>query len=226
MVGFNVQELHWRQAVRVVGTTRPLRAMFDLVESPEDYEHLLALEGRTSELAREASGAISALPAKERVVGGGAEVLMRPFVFRSPSRFDDGRFGVLYAGDDLHTGIAETRYHRTRVLADARMAPLAVPMEAYSLTVVAPAHDIRAGARPAPPKEIYDPNSYTASQSLGRDLREAGARALHYSSVRRAGAACVGAFYPRHGSNVQLLAELYYHWDGKKIADVSIVHRP
>jgi hypothetical protein len=222
LVKFSVRRIRWPHAIRIVGSRELLQSMFELVERAEDYEQILALEARTSEVARNAASIVATIPPAERYVGPGADVVMAPFILPRRSRFSDGSYGVLYVADDLDTAIAETRHHRARALTDARMAPVVVPLEAYSMTLAAPVQDIRLTASPAPPRKIYDPENYTASRRLGHELRDAGARALHYSSVRRPGSACIGAYYATHASHVRRTMELHYHWDGAKIDRVSV----
>ena len=68
--------------------------------------------------------------------------------------------------------------------------------------------------------DIYDPSSYTASQRLGRALRDAGSNGIAFESVRRAGGECVAVFRPRLVQNVRQSVHLRYAWDGNSIAHV------
>ena len=68
--------------------------------------------------------------------------------------------------------------------------------------------------------DVYDPASYTASQKLGRQLRDAGSNGIAFESVRRSGGECVAIFRPRLVQNVRQSVHLRYAWDGISIASV------
>jgi hypothetical protein len=68
--------------------------------------------------------------------------------------------------------------------------------------------------------DIYAPSSYTASQKLGRELRDAGSNGIAFESVRRHGGECVAVFRPRLVQNVRQSVHLRYAWDGNSIANV------
>lgn len=61
-----------------------------------------------------------------KVGGNGASYLMAPFTHVStdrPSRFTDGTYGVLYAGDAFETALFETIHHHARFMARTVEAP-------------------------------------------------------------------------------------------------------
>ena len=68
--------------------------------------------------------------------------------------------------------------------------------------------------------DIYDPVSYSASQKLGRRLRDAGSNGIAFESVRRTGGECVAVFRPRLVQNVRQGVHLRYAWDGTSITRV------
>ncbi len=61
------------------------------------------------------------------------------------------------------------------------------------------------------------PNSYDASRSLGRRLREHGSNGLVYPSVRDAGGRCIAAFWPDVVGIPIQERHLQYEWDGEKV---------
>jgi hypothetical protein len=63
-----------------------------------------------------------------------------------------------------------------------------------------------------------DPDDYTASRALGRQLRAGGSNGLVYPSVRRAGGQCLGAFRPKAVGIPAQGRHLQYHWDGTRIS--------
>ena len=197
----------------------PLRALSSLVEHPEDLDELIALEAETNEVAAEALGHIRRVPLADRYRGPDATLIMLSFVLPRPSRFSDGSYGVWYGGLDLETAIAETRYHRARFLAAVAEPPGYLAQFAISASLTGNAH--AATALPAPmDARIHDPDDYSAAQSYGRRVRDDGADAIIYRSVRLEGGTCVGALRPRVLRAPRREAALRYEWDGTRIAHV------
>ncbi len=205
---------------RIVPSRLPTIHLFEKIADPADWDALYALESLTNPRIRDEIGDITLVPKADRVSGANASVVMAPFTHVSPpgSRFADGSFGAYYAAESLETAIAETRYHRERFMRATRESPMELDMRSYLADIACELHDLR-GLRDRWP-ELYDPDSYVASQKLGRALREAGANGLAFDSVRRAGGSCVALFRPRLARNVRQGAHLRYAWDGAKIAEV------
>ena len=88
----------------------------------------------------------------------------------------------------------------------------------YVADVSCELHDIRSRRRDLP--DIYDPDSYAASQKLGRELRKTGSNGIAFESVRRTGGECVAVFRPRLLQNVRQGIHLRYAWDGHSITRV------
>ena len=76
-------------------------------------------------------------------------------------------------------------------------------------------HDLRADEGRF--SKAADPNDYSASQTLGGQLRAAGSNGVAYSSVRRESGECAGLFYPDLDSNAIQGRHLDYHWDGERV---------
>lgn len=75
--------------------------LFEDIADPEDWPLPIAAEMKTNPRLTESIGNLDQVPAGRRVSGPGASYLMAPFTHASPdrpSRFSDGRFGVLYIG--------------------------------------------------------------------------------------------------------------------------------
>src|SRR3546814_14314794 len=71
-------------------------------------------------------GRLDLVPPARRVGGPGASYLLAPFTHAStdrPTRFSDGRFGVLYAGNRFEVALLETIYHHGRFLARTAEPP-------------------------------------------------------------------------------------------------------
>jgi hypothetical protein len=205
---------------RIVASRLPTIHLFERVADPADWDALYKLESLTNPRLREQAGEISLVPVADRVSGPNASVIMAPFTHLAPqgTRFTDGHFGAYYAAESIDTAIAETRFHRENFLRATHQAPLELEMRCYLADVACPLHDLRGRHDELP--DVYDPDSYAASQKLGRELRDAGANGIAFDSVRRTGGQCVAVFKPRLVQNVRQSVHLRYAWDGHSIASV------
>jgi hypothetical protein len=145
---------------------------------------------------------------------------MAPFTHLSPAgtRFTDGHYGAYYAAESIDTAIAETRFHRENFLRATSQPSIELEMRCYLADIACDLHDLRARRTELP--DIYDPASYTASQKLGRELRDGGSNGIAFDSVRRNGGECVAIFRPRLVQNVRQSVHLRYAWDGYAISEV------
>ena len=210
----------WVKSVRIVSSRFPPVGLYDRVADPADLESVFYLEGLTNPRLREEAGELALVPPEERVAGPGTTPIMAAFTHLNPlgTRFSDGRYGVYYAGRTQETAVRETVYHRERFLRASAEAPLTLEMRVYYADLDAKFHDIR-GQRAAL-ADIYDPDSYAASQQLGRKLRDAGSWGIYYESVRHVGGECAAVFRPRAIAPVVQGPHLGYVWDGSRIASV------
>jgi RES domain len=190
------------------------------VAGAEDWEALYWLESLTNPRLRDDVGEIELVPREDRIFGPGASVIMAPFTHLNPegSRFADDTFGAFYAAASLDTSIAETRYHREIFLRATRERALELDMRTYLCDVAASFHDIR-GKRDRMP-DIYDPDSYVASQKLARSLKLAGSNGVVFDSVRHSGGQCLAVYRPRLVQNCRQGMHLRYVWDGERISQV------
>jgi hypothetical protein len=212
--------IKWLPAYRIVPSRFPSINIFDRVASAEDFEALYRLEALTNDRIRDEVGELHLVPPEERLFGPGTGPIMAAFTHPNPlgSRFSDGSYGVFYAGHEQATAVAETRYHQGKFLRATNEGPLQLQMRVYHVDVAGELHDLRplASARP----ELYDPESYAASQPFGRELHAAGAAGLVYGSVRNKGGVCVAAFRPRILANCRHAAQMLYSWDGEAFTGV------
>jgi RES domain len=215
-----VGEVRWQPCYRIISSRFPPIHLFERVSSPEDWEALYWLESLTNPRLRDEVGEIQLVPREDRVFGPGMSVVMAAFTHLNPdgSRFADSTFGAFYAAASLDTSIAETRYHREVFLRATREGPLELDMRTYLCDVNATFHDIR-GLRD-PMSDIYDPDSYVASQKLARLLKRAGSNGVVYDSVRHAGGQCLAVYRPRLVQNCRQGTHLRYVWDGERISQV------
>lgn len=148
------------------------------------------------------------------VEGPGAEYLNFPFLHPSPAggRFSERNMGAFYAAQERHTSVLETMHHRMTFMTGEpeQLVDVAVLQMEINGTV----HDLR-GLTGNP---IYNPNDYTASQELARQLRLQESQGVMYSSVRHCGGVCYAIFDPILLSNCRVTARLSYVWDGERFS--------
>lgn len=214
-----VSKVVWKPCYRLIPSYFPPISVYERVANPADLEAVFAVENLTNPRLRQEAGDISIVPPDDRVSGPGTTPIMAAFTHLNPegSRFCDGSYGVYYAGGTLDTAIAETRYQRERFLARTKEAPIEIDMRTYLADLDGDLHDIRGRTDL---NDIYDPESYTASQALGRELKSLNSYGVAYDSVRHQGGECVGVFRPPILSNCMQGPHYCYVWDGTQITTV------
>ncbi len=215
-----LRPLVWPEAQRVV--SRPgaaIAALATVVDDRSELDALLMIEGLTNPLAREAAGALATIPPARRYVGPLASLVMTPFVLPRASRFSDGVYGVLYAGDVIETALREAGHHAgLRLAAAAAPAGTTQPLFSFSFHVDTALVDIRGGE-----VSLYDPDQYDASRAFGRAVREAGHNGIHYDSVRHSGGTCVALFWPDAVMSAKPGDEWRCYFDGERITEYARV---
>ncbi|MEJ1159662.1 RES family NAD+ phosphorylase [Prosthecomicrobium sp. N25] len=213
-----VAAVDWPGAVRIIRSRHPPIDLFEDIADPADWPLLIAAETKTNPRLMETIGALDLVPPERRVSGPGASALMAPFTHTSPdrpSRFSDGRLGVLYVGRSFEVALFETIHHHARFMASTAEAPgWTSQFREILLDVRADLHDIR----PLPGREpLLDPDDYAAAQAFGAALRAAGSEGIVYPSVRMPGGDCAGLFFPDLAAGVRQARHLDYHWDGGRV---------
>ena len=218
--GLAIRQLRWAPCFRIIASRFPTIFLFERIASPEDIDALYQLEAMTNPPVLSERNAVDHVPSEDRAFGPGSSVIMAPFMYLNPAggRFTDSTFGAFYAAHSLGTAIAETRHHRAVFLRATREAPMEVTMRSYCADVSARFHDLH-GQRQRM-KDIYDPDSYVASQALGRKLRLADSNGVVYDSVRDPEGQCLAAYRPRLVKNLRQGVHLRYVWDGGSISHV------
>lgn len=214
-----VARIRWTAARRIIRSLYPTVDLFEDIADPADWPLLIAAEQKTNPRLVESIGTLDRVPPRRRVAGPGATFLMAPFIHASldrPSRFDDGRAGVLYVADRFETALMETMHHHARFMARTREPPgWTSQFRELAMDVDATLHDLRGddpGFAPA-----LDPDRYQAAQALGRALRTAGSDGVVYPSRRDPEGLCAGLFYPDLARNLVQGRHLDYHWDGTRV---------
>ena len=157
----------------------------------------MELEGWTND--RLVAERVARLPKNEWVYGiPNASIVMASFLHAAPDglRFTSGELGGWYAAFDRRTAIAEVAHHLRREAINMRSPSLTLQYRTYSAQLAGLYHDIR-GQRAASP-DLYRPDSYTASQAFGLEIRSSGGDGILYDSVRHVGGTNVVAFRPKN----------------------------
>ncbi|WP_374089714.1 RES family NAD+ phosphorylase [Methylomicrobium lacus] len=196
--------------------------LFDRVAAPEDLDIVFAIEALTNDRLLDESGDIRLVPLEDRVSGPGTTPIMAAFTHLNPegSRFTDGTYGVYYAGKDMDTAIAETRFHKARFLAATSEPPMEIDMRSYAADLESELHDIRKMQAQMPAIYTDDPGSYLHPQTLAKALRDTGSNGIVYDSVRYSGGECVAVFRPRILSPVRQGPHFCYVWNGEAITEI------
>lgn len=191
--------------------------MFDTIAAPEDLDVVIAVESLTNPRLRQEIGEVSLVPPEERITGSGSTLVMAAFTHLNPvgSRFSDGRYGVYYAAESLETAIAEVSHHRAIFLERTAEPEIDVDLRWIHADVIGRLHELR-NAR-VRLREVYDPDSYAASQAFGGRLRDSGSAGVIYHSVRRAGGECVAVFRPKALARAASKGHIALHWNGSRI---------
>lgn len=214
-----VADIEWEGATRIVRSVWPPIDLFEDVADPADWPLIISAEQKSNPRLMETIGNLSLVPEARRVAGPGASYLMAPFTHVStdrPSRFSTGAFGVLYAGDSFVVALFETIYHHGLFMArTSELAGWTSQFREIVLDVNARLHDLRGGD--AAHSAVLEPNDYSASQTLGAQLRAAGSDGVVYPCVRYEGGECVGLLYPDCAADPRQGRHLDYHWDGTRV---------
>ncbi|MGN6270248.1 MAG: RES family NAD+ phosphorylase [Sphingomonas sp.] len=214
-----INRVNWPGARRIIRSVHPPIDLFEDIADPADWPLLISAEQKTNPRLMETLGNIDLVPPGRRVGGPGATYLMAPFTHISrdrPSRFTNGSYGVLYAGNIFETALAETVHHHARFMArTAEPEGWTSQFREIVLDIDLVAHDLRNGAGAF--DEALDPDSHAGGQVLGAALRAVGSDGVAYPSCRHRDGDCVGLFYPDLASNVIQARHLDYHWNGARV---------
>ena len=215
-----VSRITWLPCFRILPSRFPPIELFERVADPADRAAVIEVESLTHPGIRDALGALRLVPPEDRLSGPGTRVIMAAFTHLNPagSRFSDGRYGVFYAGRDLQTAVAETRYHRERFMRATHQGRTQLDMRVYLTDLEGALHDLR-GLRASLPA-VYPPADSTGGQQLARALRAQGAWGIAYDSVRHEEGECAAVFRPPVLSNCRAERHLCYVWDGERVSRV------
>ena len=208
---------------RLIASRWPTIGVFDIVTSAEDLEATLLLELLTNDRVNETLARLGQLDRSEWVTGQpGATVIMAAFCHPAPGggRFNGPALGAWYCAGEIETAIAETVYHHTKRLAHSASGfHHVIQMREFISDVDAEVSNIRKLRERHP--ELYDPDSYTASQPFGEATRRAGGNGIVYASVRRAGGTNLVVYRPSLLPPVREGDHFDYRWTGSPTPTVA-----
>jgi RES domain-containing protein len=167
----------------------------------EDDEELLSdlveLEGATNDRLLGESGRLPGISTIELVSGFRfAHIVNASFTHANPSggRFNGPERGAWYAGFQIATAQAEVVFHRAKWLGESAWTESDISQYIdYEADFSHEFHDIRSDAAFA---HCLDPDSYSFSQALGRQLLTTGSAGIVYPSVRHRDGVCIACFRP------------------------------
>lgn len=174
----------------------------------QDDDHLLSdlteLEGATNDRLLGENGKLPGVSTIELVSGFRlAHIVNASFTHANPmgGRFNSAGRGAWYAAFDMHTAQTEVAFHRAAELKEVGWEAEEVsPYIDYLADFRHEFHDIEGDPDFA---ACLDPNSYTASQTLGLQLLTGGSAGIVYPSVRDKDGVCIVCFRPPLVLNVQ-----------------------
>lgn len=201
---------------RLIPSHFPPIPLFENLLDPQDLEAAYALEGLTNDRLQDEVGNIALVAPHERVTGAGSTAIMAAFTHTGvASRFTAGRFGVYYAGLDLDTAIAESRFSRARFMRATNEGPQVLTLRCYQCVASAVLVDVRDDHR------AHNPASFEYSQALGEKLKQANEPGILYNSVRNPKGFCIAALRPTVLTPPAIQAGHYqFHWDGSTVTHV------
>lgn len=175
-----------------------------LTEDESDLKALFELEGATNDRLLGEAGALPGISVRELVFGvSNSHVINAAFTHANPAggRFNGADRGAWYAAFRRETSEIEVSYHRGKELKEIGWQE----KETFSYVDFladfrGEFHDIRNDARF---RDCLSPDSYKASQRLGRQLLEDGSAGVVYPSVRHKGGTCLVSFRPALVNNVR-----------------------
>jgi hypothetical protein len=182
------------------------RPILNLLAQDDDdlLSDLTELEGATNDRLLGESGRLPGASAIELVSGFRlAHIVNASFAHARPSggRFNSERRGAWYAAFEMETAQSEIAFHRSVELKEVDWKAQEVsPYIDYLADFRYEFHDIREDRDFV---DCLDPNSYSASQTLGLTLLTSGSAGIVYPSVRRKDGICIACFRPPLVLNVR-----------------------
>ncbi len=176
---------------------------------PAQMEHLFQLDDATNTRLAGEANLLPGITVHELVFGvPHYHIVNAAFTHARPggSRFSGADRGCWYAGFSLKTAQAEVAFHYGEGLREVNWREEeTVDYREYLADFRAEFHDLRSedGRDGSAYKKYLQPDSYQASQQLGRRLLDHGSTGVVYPSVRHADGTCIACFRPALVGNVR-----------------------
>lgn len=175
-----------------------------LAENDEDIHALLELESATDDRSLGESNLLPGISVHELLFGvPHARIVNAAFTYAHPagSRFNHPERGAWYAAFELETATAEVAFHKSQELREIGWRdPETFTFDDYLADFRTQFHDIRDDTAYA---ACLDPNSYSRSRKLARQLLTLGSGGIVYPSVRHSSGTCLVCFRPALVTNVR-----------------------
>lgn len=210
MTRLPLRAFDWEDAHRLIPSrySESGTVLSDLADNDAELDDLILLDGATNDRVQAEQRGLIGISTFELVYAiPNAQIVNAAFTHASESggRFNDHTRGAWYAADSQRASIAEVVYHKSR-----RLSEIMAPDTAYGrpdgdvstfddwladfqseFHVLEPAEKFARFLQPEPV-----PRCYAASQTLARELLNAGSNGLVYASVRYRRAQCIACFRP------------------------------
>lgn len=175
-----------------------------LAEDGDGLGHLFELEGATNDRLLAEANLLPGISVHELLFGVPyARIVNASFVHAHPagSRFNSPDRGAWYAAFEIETSAAEVAFHKSQELREIDWRePETFTFADFLADFRTELHDLRGDAECG---EYLDPDSYSESQELARQLLASGSAGVVYPSVRREGGTCLACFRPALVMNVR-----------------------
>ncbi len=186
---------------------------------PAQMDHLFQLDDATNARLAGEANLLPGITVHELVFGVPYfHIINASFTHARPegSRFSGPERGAWYAGFSLKTAQTEVAFHYAEGLREVNwQEEEKVVYREYLADFRAEFHNLRAGdpksgekrtpdpSPESPYKKYLNPDSYHASQELGRRLLDQGSAGVVFPSVRQPGGTCIACFRPALVGNVR-----------------------
>lgn len=212
-----------QRCYRLIPSKFPPIPLFEDVANEEEFAALYAVQALTNPRIQDEIGEISLVPEGERLYSApGSNYVMAAFTHVNPNgnRFSNGDYGIYYASETLETAIAETVYHRERFLSYTKEPAQEIDMRTLVAEFSAELYSLLSLNRSEHP--LYAPNSYSAGQTLGAEIKQGGDEGLVYYSLRASSDnnKNFALFKPKAIHQCVQGSHFSYVWTGEKISTV------
>jgi hypothetical protein len=175
-----------------------------LTRDARELDALFEVEGATNERLQGEAGLLPGINVRELVFGVSySRIVNAAFTHARPldSRFNGPERGAWYAGFSLEIAGIEVAFHKSEELREINWQEKEKFLYVdYLADFRGGFHDLRKDSRFA---ACLDPDNYSASQKLARELLDVGSAGIVYPSVRHRGGTCVACFRPALANNVR-----------------------